>query len=89
MKLFNTRVVVVSTILLIGLAIAMIIRVEKLEGQKPEVVLYVENSEAPRSFIVYDMAKKLTSDDAKLEKILELANDKKKKNELLTLLNSL
>jgi len=31
----------------------------------------------------------LTSDDAKLEKILELANDKKKKNELLTLLNSL
>lgn len=88
MKFFNTRVVVVSTILLIGLAIAMIIRVEKLEGEKPEVVLYVENSEEPKPFIVYDMAKKLTSDDAKLEKILELANDKKK-SELLRLLNSL
>lgn len=87
MKL-STIVMIIVAVLVLLMVIAFALRVEKMEGEKPEVVLYVENSEAPKPFIVYDMAKKLTSDDAKLEKILELANDKKK-SELLRLLNSL
>jgi len=63
-------------------------RVEKLEGQKSDVVLYVENSDDPNPFIVYGMSKKLTTDDTKLEKILELATEAKKE-ELLQLLNTL
>ena len=63
-------------------------RKEKLEGQKSEAILYVENSEEPNPFIVYGMVKKQTDDEEKQKKALTLANDKKK-SELLEFLKTL
>jgi len=87
MKL-NQIILVVAVLLVLGWNIMRARRVEKLEGQKSDVVLYVENSDDPNPFIVYGMSKKLTTDDTKLEKILELATEAKKE-ELLQLLNTL
>jgi len=61
---------------------------EKLEGQKSEAILYVENSDEPNPFIVYGMVKKQTDDEEKQKKALTLANDKKK-SELLEFLKTL
>ena len=61
-------------------------RNEKYENS--EVYLYVKNSDEPSPFIVYDMVKKRTSDEAKQKKALTLANEKKKA-ELLELLKTL
>jgi len=61
---------------------------EKLEGQKSEAILYVENSDEPNPFIVYGMVKKQTDDEEKQKKALTLANDKKKE-ELLEFLKTL
>jgi flagellar biosynthesis/type III secretory pathway M-ring protein FliF/YscJ len=63
-------------------------RIEKLEGQKSEAILYVENSEEPNPFIVYGMVKKQTDDEEKQKKALTLANERKKK-ELLKFLKTL
>ena len=66
-------------------------RREKLEGDvasTSDIVLYIESREEPNPFIVYGMAKKMTNDDAKLEKILALATEAKK-DELLELAKSL
>ena len=63
-------------------------RREKLEGEKSEVILYVENSEEPNPFIVYGMVKKQTDDEEKQKKALTLANEKKK-SELLEFLKTL
>lgn len=87
MKL-NQIILVVAVFVVLGWNIMRARRVEKLEGQKNDVVLYVENSEDPNPFVVYGMSKKLTTDDTKLEKILELATQAKKE-ELLQLLNTL
>lgn len=87
MKL-NQIILVVAVFVVLGWNIMRARRVEKLEGQKNDVVLYVENSEDPNPFVVYGMSKKLTTDDTKLEKILELATEAKKE-ELLQLLNTL
>lgn len=87
MKL-NQIILVVAVLVVLGWNIMRARRVEKLEGQKSDVVLYVENSDDPNPFIVYGMSKKLTTDDTKLEKILELATEAKKE-ELLQLLNTL
>jgi hypothetical protein len=59
-----------------------------LEGEKSEAVLYVENTEEPNPFIVYGMAKKMTTDEAKLEEILNTANEGKK-DKLIELLETL
>ena len=61
---------------------------EKLEGQKSEAILYVENSEEPNPFIVYGMVKKQTDDEEKQKKALTLANEKKK-SQLLEFLKTL
>lgn len=87
MKL-NQIILVVAVLVVLGWNIMRARRIEKLEGQKSDVVLYVENSDDPNPFIVYGMSKKLTTDDTKLEKILELATEAKKE-ELLQLLNTL
>ena len=63
-------------------------RREKLEGEKSEVILYVENSEEPNPFIVYGMVKKQTDDEEKQKKALTLANEKKK-SQLLEFLKTL
>ena len=63
-------------------------RIEKLEGQKSEAILYVENSEEPNPFIVYGMVKRQTDDEEKQKKALTLANERKKK-ELLKFLKTL
>jgi hypothetical protein len=87
MKL-NQVVLMLAILVVVGWNIMRAGRVEKLEGQKSDVVLYVENREDPNPFIVYGMAKKMTNDDAKLEKILLLATEAKKA-ELLELVKTL
>lgn len=66
----------------------MRVRREKLEDQKSEAILYVENSEEPNPFIVYGMVKKQTDDEEKQKKALTLANEKKTA-ELLEFLKTL
>jgi len=66
----------------------MRVRREKLEDQKSEAILYVENSEEPNPFIVYGMVKKQTDDEEKQKKALTLANEKNKA-ELLEFLKTL
>ena len=87
MKL-NQVVLMLAILVVVGWNIMRAGRVEKLEGQKSDFVLYVENREDPNPFIVYGMAKKMTNDDAKLEKILLLATEAKKA-ELLELVKTL
>ena len=87
MKL-NQIILVVAILIVLGWNIRRA-RVEKLEGVKSDVVLYVEDSTTTlKPFVIYAMAKKLTSDQTKLEKILKLAEDNNKK-ELLKILETL
>lgn len=84
---FNQVVLVLAIIVVLGWNI-MRARREKLEGQKSEAILYVENSDEPSPFIVYGMVKKQTDDEEKQKKALTLANEKKKA-ELLEFLKTL
>ena len=84
----NQIILVVAIIVIVGWLAMRSRRIEKLEGGASDIVLYVENREAPNPFIVYAMAKKMTNDDAKLEKILMLATEAKKA-ELLELVKTL
>jgi hypothetical protein len=87
----NQVILVVAVLAILGWNIMRSRRVEKLEGDAAtasDIVLYVENREDPNPFIVYGMAKKMTDDDAKLEKILMLATEAKKA-ELLELVKTL
>jgi hypothetical protein len=87
----NQVILVVAVLAILGWNIMRSRRVEKLEGDiatTADIVLYVENREDPNPFIVYGMAKKMTDDDAKLEKILMLATEAKKA-ELLELVKTL
>jgi hypothetical protein len=84
----NQIILIVAILVVLGWNIRRARRVEKLEGEKSEAVLYVENTEEPNPFIVYGMARKMTDDEAKLEEILNTANDGKK-DKLIELLNSL
>lgn len=87
----NQVLLIVSIIIVAGWLVIRSRRVEKLEGDattSSDIVLYVESREDPNPFIVYGMAKKMTSDDAKLEKILALATEAKKA-ELLELVKTL
>ena len=84
----NQIILVVAIIVIVGWLAMRSRRIEKLEGGASDIVLYVENREDPNSFIVYAMAKKMTNDDAKLEKILMLATEAKKA-ELLELVKTL
>lgn len=87
----NQIILVVAVLAILGWNIMRSRRVEKLEGDvatTPDIVLYVENREKPNPFIVHDMAKKMTSDKAKLEKILKLATEAKK-SELLEFVKTL
>lgn len=83
----NQVVLVLAIIVVLGWNI-MRARREKLEGQKSEAILYVENSDEPSPFIVYGMVKKQTDDEEKQKKALTLANEKKK-SELLEFLKTL
>ena len=87
----NQVFLIVAIVAIVGWMVMRSRRVEKLEGDaatSSDIVLYVENREDPNPFIVYAMAKKMTDDDAKLEKILSLAADAKKA-ELLELVKTL
>lgn len=86
----NQIILIVAILVIVGWLIMKSRRIEKLEGDvsSSDVVLYVENREDPNPFIVYDMAKKMTDDEAKLEKILLLATERKKA-ELLELVKTL
>jgi len=83
----NQVVLVLAIIVVLGWNI-MRARREKLEGQKSEAILYVENTDEPSPFIVYGMVKKQTDDEEKQKKALTLANEKKK-SELLEFLKTL
>jgi hypothetical protein len=86
----NQVFLIVAIVAIVGWMVMRSRRVEKLEGaaSSSDIVLYIENREDPNPFIVYAMAKKLTNDDAKLEKILLLATEAKKA-ELLELVKTL
>ena len=86
----NQVILIVAIVAIVGWMVMRSRRVEKLEGTatSSDIVLYVENREDPNPFIVYGMAKKMTDDDAKLEKILALATEAKKA-ELLELVKTL
>jgi len=87
----NQVVLVVAIIVIAGWLLMRSRRVENMEGDPAndsDVVLYVENRDEPNPFVVYGMAKKMTGDESKLEKILELATEGKKA-ELLELLKTL
>jgi len=84
----NQIILVVAILVVLGWNIRRSSRVEKLEGEKSDAILYVENSEEPNPFVVYGMAKKQTNDDSKLEEILKLATEGKK-IELIELLKTL
>lgn len=81
---FSLLIAFVSVIILF----VMVTRREKLEEQKSEAILYVENTDEPSPFIVYGMVKKQTNDEEKQKKALTLANEKKK-SELLEFLRTL
>ena len=87
----NQVVLVVAIVVIVGWLLMRSRRVENMEGDPAnfsDAVLYVENREDPNPFVIYGMAKKMTDDDSKLEKILELATEGKKA-ELLELLKTL
>lgn len=89
LELGPNQIILVVVILVIVLwNLARVRRIEKLEGQKSEAILYVENSDEPNPFIVYGMVKKQTDDEEKQKKALTLANERKKK-ELLKFLKTL
>ena len=89
MKL-NQVILVVAILVILTWNIMKSRRNEKLEGvtTTSDVVLYVENRDEPNAFIVYGMAKKMTDDKSKLDKILALATEKKNV-ELLQLVKTL
>jgi len=87
----NQVLLIVAIVIVTGWMVMRSRRVEKMEGDaasSSDIVLYVENREDPNPFIVYGMAKTMTNDDAKLEKILLLATEAKKA-ELLELVKTL
>lgn len=84
----NQILLIVAIMVVVFWNIMKVRRLEKLEGQKSEAILYVENSEEPNPFIVYGMVKKQTDDEEKQKKALTLANDKKI-GELLKFLKTL
>ena len=89
LELGPNQILLVVVILVIVLwNLARVRQLEKLEGQKSEAILYVENSDEPNPFIVYGMVKKQTDDEEKQKKALTLANERKKK-ELLKFLKTL
>jgi len=89
LELGPNQILLVVVILVIVLwNLARVRRLEKLEGQKSEAILYVENSDEPNPFIVYGMVKKQTDDEEKQKKALTLANERKKR-ELLNFLKTL
>tara|TARA_B110001452_G_scaffold89833_1_gene73761 strand:+ start:744 stop:1025 length:282 start_codon:yes stop_codon:yes gene_type:complete len=83
----NQVILIVAIIVIIGWLVMRSRRVEKFEGDS-DIVLYVKDRENPNPFIVHDMAKKMTDDEPKLEKILALAVEGKKA-ELLQLVKTL
>lgn len=81
MKLkLNQVILVVAILVVVSWNIMRSRRIEKLENvtTASDVVLYVQSREEPNPFITHDLAKKLTNDDTKLEKVLQLAGEKKK-----------
>jgi hypothetical protein len=84
----NQILLIVAIMVVVFWNIMKVRRLEKLEGQKSEAILYVENSEEPNPFIVYGMVKKQTDDEEKQKKALTLANEKKI-SELLKFLKTL
>src|SRR6056300_503552 len=87
----NQVALALSILVVMGWVVMRSRRIEKMEGDvasTSDIVLYIESREEPNPFIVYGMAKKMTNDDAKLEKILLLATEAKKA-ELLELVKTL
>ena len=81
MKLkLNQVILVLAILVVVSWNIMRSRRIEKLEDvtTASDVVLYVQSRDEPNPFITHDLAKKMTNDDAKLEKILQLASEKKK-----------
>lgn len=86
----NQVILVVAILAIVGWMMMKSRRVENLEdaATASDIVLYVDSRQDPNPFIVYGMAKKMTNDEAKLEKILALAAEAKKA-ELLELVKTL
>lgn len=84
----NQIILIVAVLVVLAWNVMRMRRIEKLEDKKSEAILYVENSDEPNPFIVYDMVRKQTPDEEKQQKALMLANDKKKA-ELLEFLKSI
>jgi hypothetical protein len=86
----NQVFLIVAIVAIVGWMVMRSRRIENLvdAATSSDIVLYVENREDPNPFIVYAMAKKITDDDTKLEKILSLATEAKKA-ELLELVKTL
>ena len=87
----NQVILIVSILVIVAWLVMRSRRVEKLEGDvapASDVVLYIENRDEPNAFIIHAMAAKLTTDNSKLEMILELASQGKKV-ELLELVKTL
>ena len=83
------QIILIGSILIIIAWITMKSRrIENLDPNASDLVLYIESREEPNPFIAHDMSKKITSDENILKKVLMLASEKKKA-ELLTLARTL
>ena len=74
----NQIILVVAIIVIMGWITLKSRRVELMSASNSELVLYIESRDVPNPFIAHDIAKKLTDDESKLEKILQLASEKRK-----------
>lgn len=89
MKLkLNQIILFTSIVIIITWNVMRVRQVENLEGKKSQAIIYVESKERPIPFIVYNLAKKQTTNTGKLQQILLLANEQKK-DELLEVLRTL
>jgi hypothetical protein len=77
----NQIILLMAIIVILGWLTVKSRKVENL-NEESDLVLYIERRETPNPFIVADMAKQITSDERKIEILINLAAAKKK-DELL------
>ena len=76
MKMNQVALVLAVVIVVAWMIMRSVGRVEFNEGEKSEALLYVENTEEPNPFILYEMVKKQTDDEEKQKKVMTLSIDK-------------
>jgi hypothetical protein len=77
----NQIILLMAIVVILGWLTFKPKKVEYL-NEESDLVLYIERRETPNPFIVADMAKQITSDERKIEILINLAAAKKK-DELL------